>query len=116
MTNRIVEYKDAKDEWRWRVESLNGDTLSDSGEGYKNRKDMLSGLFSVYFAEYDDSFLALYNEWNPPEAQDNAGIQTPEHIANDDPPPVKAQDGTDASVDWDKMGTPKPDGLTDSSV
>jgi hypothetical protein len=84
----------------------NGKILADSGEGYVNRGDMLKGFFSIMFAQYDESFLELYNEWNPPEAQDNVGVPTPDSIANDTPPPVEEQAGTE----------PKPDGLTDSSV
>lgn len=35
----IEIYKDAMGEWRWRLVARNGNTLADSGEGYKNLKD-----------------------------------------------------------------------------
>jgi uncharacterized protein len=36
---KYCTYKDAKGEWRWRLKSKNGNTIADSGEGYKNKKD-----------------------------------------------------------------------------
>ena len=37
-------YKDAIGEWRWRLKSANGNTIADSGEGYKNEADCLAGI------------------------------------------------------------------------
>ena len=40
-------YKDASDEWRWRLKSVNGNVLADSGEGYKNKQDCRDAIDSV---------------------------------------------------------------------
>ena len=37
-------YKDGKGEWRWRLKSANGNTIADSGEGYKNKADCEAGI------------------------------------------------------------------------
>lgn len=37
-------YKDDIGEWRWRLKSSNGNTIADSGEGYKNLEDCLAGI------------------------------------------------------------------------
>lgn len=34
-------YRDTRDEWRWSMIAANGRTVGDSGEGYKNRADMM---------------------------------------------------------------------------
>jgi uncharacterized protein YegP (UPF0339 family) len=62
MSHSIESYKDAKNETRWRIKA-NGHIVADSGEGYKNEKDALTALFGIYFGEYDESFLALYSQW-----------------------------------------------------
>jgi uncharacterized protein YegP (UPF0339 family) len=42
---RFEVYKDAKNEWRWRLISSNGNIIADSGgDGYKNRIDCIAGL------------------------------------------------------------------------
>ena len=40
-------YKDSKKEWRWKVESDNGNIIGSSTEGYKNKKDMISNIKSL---------------------------------------------------------------------
>jgi uncharacterized protein len=40
-------YKDAADEWRWNLHAANGRIIADSGEGYKNRGDMMRGISLV---------------------------------------------------------------------
>ncbi len=40
-------YKDSRGEWRWRLEAANGNTLADSGEGYKNQTDCVNCIHSV---------------------------------------------------------------------
>lgn len=49
-------YRDAADEWRWRVKHTNGNILAVSSEGYKNKQDMfdvvtnmVKGLQGVVF-------------------------------------------------------------------
>lgn len=43
----IVVYQDKKKEWRWRVVASNGNTLSDSGEGFKRRIGCMNNLISL---------------------------------------------------------------------
>jgi len=40
-------YKDSSSQWRWRLKAVNGRILADSGEGYHNKQDCLSGIRSV---------------------------------------------------------------------
>ncbi|AVW92519.1 YegP family protein [Celeribacter baekdonensis] len=42
-----VLYKDAGGYWRWRLRAANNKTIADSGEGYFNRSDALSGIALV---------------------------------------------------------------------
>lgn len=39
---RFTIYRDAKREWRWRLQAKNSRTLADSAEGYTRRWDALS--------------------------------------------------------------------------
>ena len=32
-------YKDARDEWRWYLKSVDGEKIADSGKGYKHKYD-----------------------------------------------------------------------------
>lgn len=41
---KFVVYKDVQGEWRWRLVSVNGRTIADSGEGYKSRQHCLDGI------------------------------------------------------------------------
>lgn len=40
----FVVYMDKRDEWRWKLKSLNGRTIADSGEGYHNRSDCMNAI------------------------------------------------------------------------
>ena len=44
----IVFFKDKKSEYRWRMLADNGRIVADSGEGYKNKTDCLSGIELVF--------------------------------------------------------------------
>jgi uncharacterized protein YegP (UPF0339 family) len=37
-------YKDNRNEWRWRYDASNYETIAVSSEGYKNRKDCERGI------------------------------------------------------------------------
>jgi uncharacterized protein YegP (UPF0339 family) len=37
-------YKDAKGEGRWRLVAANGNSIANSGEGYKSKADCLHGI------------------------------------------------------------------------
>ncbi len=70
--HKVETYVDDAGEHRWRVlvdpgtpAGTEPDIVAVSPDGYKNRDDMLSSFFGVYFGDYDESFLALYNEWDP---------------------------------------------------
>ena len=54
---KIECYRDTSGEWRWRLRSINGNILATSGEGYKNKKDMLKTLDVLQFDfEYAERF------------------------------------------------------------
>lgn len=36
---KFVLFQDNAGEWRWRLQHSNGNTVADSGEGYKNKGD-----------------------------------------------------------------------------
>jgi uncharacterized protein YegP (UPF0339 family) len=40
-------YKDANNEWRWRLRHSNGEIVADSSEGYKNEKDLLESWYNI---------------------------------------------------------------------
>jgi uncharacterized protein YegP (UPF0339 family) len=40
-------YKDKIGEWRWRCVHLNGNTLADCAEGYKNKSDCVTELSNI---------------------------------------------------------------------
>ena len=37
-------YKDARGEWRWRLEATNNKIIANSGEGYENKADCLHAI------------------------------------------------------------------------
>ena len=42
-----IYYKDAKDEWRWRLKAANGRIIADSGEGYTTEHECLADIDRV---------------------------------------------------------------------
>jgi uncharacterized protein YegP (UPF0339 family) len=44
---RFELYRDAADEWRWRLVVANGNIIADSGEGYKSKQGAKRGIESV---------------------------------------------------------------------
>lgn len=72
MSNQVHEvqaYEDRDNKWRWRIVALPVEEVPDiiavSSEGYANKSDMIQSFFAVFFGEYNDSFLSMYNEWDP---------------------------------------------------
>jgi uncharacterized protein YegP (UPF0339 family) len=70
--HRVEDYKDAEGQWRWRVvvegtegSAVEDNIVADSSQGYSNKEDMLRSFFGIFFGDYDESFLALYNQWDP---------------------------------------------------
>lgn len=43
----VHTYRDQAGEWRWRRVSTNGETVADSGEGYKNLQDCVDEAVKV---------------------------------------------------------------------
>ncbi len=57
---RASIYQSPKDmQWRWRVRAANGETLADSGEGYKRSEKAEAGLKLVaeFFRASDPAFI-----------------------------------------------------------
>lgn len=52
MNDKLVDfveiYRDEHDEHRWRAMSNNGKIVANSGEGYKNRKDMIEAVVGLF--------------------------------------------------------------------
>ena len=44
---KYIVYKDTSDEYRWRLKADNGETVGDSGEGYKNKNDILEIIGNI---------------------------------------------------------------------
>lgn len=133
----IEAYQRDDGKWSWRVTVGDDVIASDASQGYERKKDCLHSLFGLWFGTWDESFLALYQEWQsyageayevPPEAQ--AG--PPVHIAASQPdadapnyeasatsperPTTEAASSAgDAPAPEVTVTNPKPDGLTDSS-
>ena len=40
-------YRDRSSQWRWRLKAANGRIIADSGEGYINKSDCLTGITLV---------------------------------------------------------------------
>lgn len=40
-------FKDAKEQFRWRLKAVNGQTIATSGEGYKAKADCLKAVESI---------------------------------------------------------------------
>jgi uncharacterized protein len=47
MAAKFELYKDAKGEFRWRLVASNGQTIANSGEGYKEKASAKAGIESV---------------------------------------------------------------------
>ena len=47
MAAKFVIYKDKKGEFRWKLVHTNGQTIADSGEGYKAKEGAKNGIKSV---------------------------------------------------------------------
>ena len=44
MTHTIELYRDQAGQWRWNRKASNGRVISDSGEGYADRRDAIHGM------------------------------------------------------------------------
>lgn len=43
-------FQDAAGQWRWRLRSINHRTIADSGEGYGERRSVLSAIARMHMA------------------------------------------------------------------
>lgn len=75
-THEIQTYVDKEGQHRWRVlvkgvegSAVEDNIVADSGQGYHNKDDMLKSFFGIFFGDWNDSFLAAYNEWHPEMGQ-----------------------------------------------
>lgn len=46
--SELKVYQDKRGEWRWRLTHSNGHKLANGGEGYKNRRDLLKVVSSLF--------------------------------------------------------------------
>jgi hypothetical protein len=88
--HKVEAYVDEAGEHRWRVvvkgtpgSAVPDNIVADCGEGYNNKREMCSAFFGMIFGDWDDSFLALYNEWHP-EAANPQEHEVAEEV---EPPP-----------------------------
>jgi uncharacterized protein YegP (UPF0339 family) len=44
---KIVVYKDAAGEWRWRIRATNGEIIAASTEGYKTKDDVEANIIML---------------------------------------------------------------------
>jgi uncharacterized protein YegP (UPF0339 family) len=61
---KFAMYKDKAKEWRWKLVAPNGQTIADSGEGYKNKSDMINMIQTITGLredKYDEEKLADTN-------------------------------------------------------
>lgn len=73
--HKIEVYQDDKGDHRWKIiqdypsrKHLGLPTeeiVAQSAYGYEDKNEMFKALFGIFFGDYDDSFLAAYNEWHP---------------------------------------------------
>jgi len=67
--NKVYVYKDASSEWRWHRYADNGNIISNSGEGYKNRQDCLD--MATKLNQDAEIFVSLH-------ASDISGVESQE--------------------------------------
>jgi uncharacterized protein YegP (UPF0339 family) len=96
----INTYQDKQGQWRWNISVTPGtpggtpdDVVADSAQGYDSKHEMLTSFFGVYFGTYDDSFLELYQEWNP--SDDGQGV--PSSVVVNEAPSVEEQAGAETN-------------------
>lgn len=86
----VEHYVDDAGEHRWRIK-VGDDVIAVSPDGYTDKRNALHSLFGIWFGNWDESFLALYQEWQafageayevPPEAQEGAPVHIPQHDAD----------------------------------
>ena len=71
-------YEDSAEQWRWRLEHVNGNIIADSSEGYASKQKAKQGLASV---------------------QSNAPSAYVEDQSEDDPEPDATEGGSDATFE-----------------
>lgn len=65
-------YKDAKQEWRWRLQAANNRIIADSGESYHNKQDCLAGIELVKNSK--DAPVSETTTASPPASTDKATL------------------------------------------
>ena len=77
MSVHQIRIYEGQDRYMWRILTMPEDpkindaprVIAESSRDYGSRFELLKDLFSIFFGDYDESFLTLYAEWNP----DNSG-------------------------------------------
>jgi hypothetical protein len=78
--HHIETYRDHTEKHFWRITDDEGELIADSLKGHETRTESLKSLFSLFFGDYDESFLTLYAEWNPQDGLIPAPEPEPVHI------------------------------------
>jgi hypothetical protein len=85
MTVHHINTYEAQDKHFWRITDEDGNVVADSLKGHDSKLESLKVLFSLFFGDYDESFLTLYAEWNP-DAQQGELFPEPATVGNLDSP------------------------------
>jgi hypothetical protein len=84
----VEPYKREDGKLAWRVKVGDDVIATDGSQGYENKKDMLDAFFGMFFGTFDESFLELYSEWNPPVTEqdraDDVALNAISGVTNSD--------------------------------
>jgi hypothetical protein len=83
----INTYQDKQGQWRWNI------SVTPGTPGGTPDDVVADSFFGVYFGTYDDSFLELYQEWNP--SDDGQGV--PSSVVVNEAPSVEEQAGAETN-------------------
>lgn len=90
----IIKHVDVYEDpggWTWKI--MEDDDLTTRaiarGPSFKTKHEALTSMFGIFFGDYDESFLALYAEFNP-DAQfvQTQDVGEPVSVPAGDSPPV----------------------------
>lgn len=116
--HHVETYTDDVGETRWRI-TVGGEVVAVSPDGYTDKRNALHSLFGIWFGNWDESFLTLYQEWQayagegyevPPEAQEGAPVHIPQsepHTGEYASDPITAARGANPPEDSGE----KPEGF-----
>lgn len=78
--HEVQPFQNEQHQWGWRVVVLPQPSdveqaptvVAESPVLHTEKSAMMAAFFGVFFGDYNDSFLALYNEWHPEMGQYDA--------------------------------------------